>query len=231
MTADAAVVATASGIVEGPQETTWPVAPPLVEDEGYTWRVRAFDGALDSGWSADVPFRVNAQPDPPTAPTLIAPPEGAIVEVRRPALVVGNAVSPDGLDLTYEFELYRQATDGTLTLLEAQAGVLPGADRTSFDAHRGPARRRLQLAARARDVNQAGPWMASAHFTVRVDEPPAPPTGLTATPATRVSRCPGAPMPRRTCIRPTACTAASRAVGHTTASRPRPRRPSSTPRW
>ena len=192
------VVAASPDIPEGPDETTWLVAPPLVEDQGYTWRVRAFDGALAGGWSAAVPFRVNAQPDPPTAPMLIAPAEGAIVEVRRPVLIVANAMSPDGLDLTYEFELYRQAADGTLTLVDAQAGVLPGADRTSFTPTVDLPDAAYSWRARARDVHQAGPWMASAHFTVRVDEPPRRRPAWPRAPAMRASRCRGTPTPSRT---------------------------------
>jgi subtilase family serine protease len=176
------VVASVSGVPEGPTETTWPAAPALVEDQSYAWRVRASDAELAGGWSDLVPFRVNAEPDPPTAPTLFAPPEGAVVGKRRPALAVVNAVSPEGLDLTYEFELYSQAADGTLTLVDAAAGVPSGVDRTSFTPTVDLADGAYSWRSRARDVNQPGPWMASAHFTVRVDEPPAPPTGLTAVP-------------------------------------------------
>ena len=58
-------------------------------------------------------FRVDAVVEPPSAPSPLLPAEGALVEERRPMLVVTNAVSPDRLALTYAFELDSLAEDGT----------------------------------------------------------------------------------------------------------------------
>ena len=50
----------------------------------------------------------------------------------RPALVVTNATSPDGLALTYTFELYVLGPDGTPTLRDSASGVPEGPATTTF---------------------------------------------------------------------------------------------------
>jgi subtilase family serine protease/flagellar hook assembly protein FlgD/WD40 repeat protein len=178
-----AVVVSIAGVPETVAETAWPVAIALTENATFTWRARAFDGQVFGPWSTPSSFRVNAQPDPPTAPGLIAPTEGATVALRRPALVVSNATSPEGLALVYTFELYRVGAGGVLTLVDQASGVPEGAaGQTTFNPGLDLADGSYSWRARAVDVNQAGPWMNSAHFSVQVDVPPAPPTGLVAAP-------------------------------------------------
>ena len=128
-----------------------------------------------------MPFRVNAVDEPPTAPTLVSPAEGAVLAVPRPALVVANATSPDQLTLTYDFELYVVSpVNGSLALVEAATGVASGPTETSWTPSDDLADGSYSWRARALDVNQAGPWMASAHFAIATDQPPAAPTGLAA---------------------------------------------------
>lgn len=178
-----AVVVSIAGVPETVAETAWPVAIALAENATFTWRARASDGQVFGPWSAAASFRVNAQPDPPTAPGLIAPAEGSTVALRRPDLVVSNATSPEGLALVYTFELYRVGVGGVLTLVDQASGVLEGlGGRTTFAPTLDLADGDYSWRARAVDVNQAGPWMNSAHFSVLVDVPPAPPTGLVAAP-------------------------------------------------
>src|SRR6185503_7293648 len=64
--------------------------------------------------------------------------------------------------------------------VDSASGVLPGADLTSFTPDVDLADGGYSWRARALDVNQAGPWMASAHFAIATDQPPAAPTGLAA---------------------------------------------------
>ena len=174
------VVASASGVPEAPGQTSWQVDEPLVENGAFTWRARAHDGEVYGEWSADIPFRVNSTNDPPTAPSLIAPPDGAVVAIARPELVVGNATSPDLLPLSYTFEVYRLESGGGPTLVAAIDGVPPGPASTSWVLDEDLLDGDYSWRARAADVHQPGPWMASARFTVAVDVPPAPPTGLSA---------------------------------------------------
>jgi hypothetical protein len=110
----------------------------------------------------------------------VAPAEGSVLPVPRPALVVGNATSPDGLALVYTFELYR-VVGGTPTLFDQASSLPEGTGTTSYVPSLDLPEGDYSWRARATDV-QPGPWMASAHFSVAFDHPPAAPTGLVATP-------------------------------------------------
>jgi len=175
------VVAQAEGLAEGVDETGW-VTPGLAEDQVYQWRARASDGQAASEWSAWETFRVKVAPG---APGLVAPPEGSTVGERRPLLVVSNATSPRGSTLTYTFELYTDAAGAPPTLVDRIEGqpeqILTTSWRPGVDLADGP----YSWRARAFDGTFYGPWMASARFAVAVDEPPAPPTGLSAVPGDR----------------------------------------------
>ena len=180
--ADGTVVASTAGVAEGAGETSWTVPVPLTEDASFTWRARANDGEASGGWTTPASFRVNAVPAPPTAPTLVSPAEASTVDARRPPLVVANATSPEGLPLTYSFELSAVGADGGLTLVAQIAGVPEGVATTTWTLPLDLADGDYSWRARAIDPLQPGPWMTSAHFRVHVDVRPAPPTGLQATP-------------------------------------------------
>jgi fibronectin type 3 domain-containing protein/flagellar hook assembly protein FlgD len=176
------VVAGVAGVGETSPVTSWAVTPPLAEDASFLWRARASDGAAAGPWSAPQAFRVNAIADPPTAPELVSPPEGAVLDQPRPALVVANATSPDGLVLTYAFELYSVASNGTVTLRESATGVPEGVGTTSFTPAADLPDGAYRWRSRASDATQDGPWMSVASFTVAVDRPPSAPAGVTAVP-------------------------------------------------
>ena len=178
--AGGAVVAATSGVPAGPTETTWRVSPALAEDADYTWVARASDGTAAGAWSTPAGFRVDAVVEPPSAPSPLLPAEGGLVEERRPALVVTNAVSSDRLALTYAFELDSLASDGTSTLVERATGVAETPDTTSWTPSADLADGRYSWRSRASDVVQSGPWSATRRFDVLVDPAPAAPTGLRA---------------------------------------------------
>jgi hypothetical protein len=175
------VVAAAASLAEGALETSWAVPTPLDENATFLWRVRARDASANGPWTAPATFHVNALREPPTAPRPILPAEGAVVANRHPALVVTNAHSPDGRGLTYAFELYTETSAG-LTLVEAAPAVPEGSGTTSFSASASLADGAYAWRARAFDGELHGPWTDTARFRVAVDEPPAPPRGLMATP-------------------------------------------------
>ncbi len=180
--ASGVTIASIRGVPSGATETTWTVTTTLQENGTFQWRARAFDGSLNGPWSSPEAFRVNAVADPPTVPTLLAPAEGSTIGTRTPALVVSNATSPDGLALTYAFELYAVDARGVQTLVDSVSGIPQGATQTSWTSSVSLADGNYSWRARAVDPVQAGPWMASAHFQVLVDVPPSPPTGLRAVP-------------------------------------------------
>jgi hypothetical protein len=84
--------------------------------------------------------------------------------------------------LTYTFEVYRVGTGGALTLVDTLSGVPEGMATTSVTPDLDLVDGSYSWRARATDPVQAGPWMASAHFTVFTDVPPAAPTDLHAVP-------------------------------------------------
>jgi subtilase family serine protease/flagellar hook assembly protein FlgD len=177
--ASGSVVAHAEGVPSGSLETTWTVTTALAEDEAFTWLARAFDEELFGDWSGPAAFRVNAVLEPPTAPEPLQPADGAVVEERRPALLVENATSREGLLLTYTFELEGVAPDGSTTPVERAEGVTEGPYTTSWMPSLDLADGRYQWRARASD-QQDGPWSATWRFEVLVDPPPAAPSDLIA---------------------------------------------------
>lgn len=178
--ADGAVVAAAAGIPSGVDESTWVVAPALAENQSFTWSSRASDGRLFGPWSAPAAFRVDAVAEPPTAPVPLLPADDGVVAERRPTLVVENATSPDGLALTYTFELDAVAADGSSTPVERVEGVTETPQTTAWEPTVELPDGAYQWRARASDPRQDGPWSATWRFDVLVDPPPSAPTGLRA---------------------------------------------------
>ena len=124
---------------------------------------------------------MDAVAEPPTAPVPLLPADGAVVEERRPALVVENATSPDGLALTYTFELESVADDGSTTPVER----VESGRRGPADDRRGRRPSTWPTAptsgARARPTRgRTGRGRPTWRFDVLVDPPPAAPTGLRA---------------------------------------------------
>jgi hypothetical protein len=114
----------------------------------------------------------------PSAPSLHRPSPGATVEMRRVALMVSNAVDPDGDDLTYEFELYR---DEELTqLLGSVADLAEGFRLTSWEYGEALEENGTYWwRARARDPLVAGQWSPTGSFFVNtINEAPAAPQPL-----------------------------------------------------
>ena len=171
-----AVVVSATGIPSGLLETTWTVTQPLAENQAFTWWARASDGELQGPWSDRAAFRVDAVAEPPTAPVPLLPADGAVVEERRPSLVVETATSPDGLPLTYTFEL----EDGSGTPVERAEGIAEDPQTTAWTPSADLADGSYQWRARASDPRQPGPWSVTWRFDVLVDPPPAAPLGLRA---------------------------------------------------
>lgn len=87
--------------------TTW-ITPPLVENKRYWWRVKAQDGHAESDWVIGE-FLMNAVNDPPPTPTIKNPGNGAWVATRQPNLEANPVLDPEGDEVRYEFEVYRDA--------------------------------------------------------------------------------------------------------------------------
>ncbi len=148
--------------------TTWIDASAEAANPGiYFWRVRAFDGAAYSEWSADQHFSVSSGPanSAPGAPGLLSPAIDTEVSSLTPPLVVSNAIDTDGDPLAYTFEV-ALAVEGTLISVAQSPDVPAGPGTTVWYV---PATV-LELSqpvfwrARADDGYQSGPWSAWQRF-------------------------------------------------------------------
>jgi hypothetical protein len=182
MDAVGAVVASATGVIEGPSETAWTVTAVLSENGEFTWHARAYDDEGAGAWSVQRSFRVNALDEPPSAPELVSPLEGTILDVRQVPLVVSNASSPEGRVLSYRFELYSVDDLGQQSLVAEVSGLPEGAGATQWSTGIDLGDGEYSWRARAEDGVLVGPWMASAHFAVAVDVAPSAPLNLEAVP-------------------------------------------------
>ena len=95
-------------IAAGNGVTTFAVAN-LAEDTKYYWRAKANDGKADSPWVM-AGFFVNAVNNPPSVPVIKNPGSGSFVDTLQPKLEVGISTDPEGSSVSYEFEIYADAT-------------------------------------------------------------------------------------------------------------------------
>jgi len=155
-------------IKEGSGTTRWHVSA-LEENTLYHWRVKASDGASERSWVTGS-FFVNGENDPPLAPTIRNPGDGAWVDTPTPTLMVNPTLDPDGDGLTYRFEVYGSGSPGDPVLqgeADTREWTLPSplSDAT-----------RYSWRVRAVDLHgQEGAWSSMAAFFVRdngVDDPP-----------------------------------------------------------
>lgn len=155
--------------------TSWIAPTPLMENNTYFWRVRAYDGRLYGLWMAPASFRVNTVNDPPTAPTVASPAEGTTVASLAPMLTVTNATDLDSTDLTYNFDV---ALDPDFTQIVASTiGIAGGQGTTPWTV---PVNLQengwYYWRAQADDWLMEGAWSATARFLVNTanDAPTAP---------------------------------------------------------
>jgi hypothetical protein len=139
---DGAIVAEYVSIVEGAGQTGYVLPLELTENAAYSWRVQAFDGKLNSEWSAPQPFYINAIQEPPVAPELIAPASGETID-GNVELQWGQSSDPDpgdtvsyrlqiGADTTFEVLLSQEELAGNSFILGETAGYEDIADGTTY---------------------------------------------------------------------------------------------------
>jgi len=144
--------------------------PELLDGERYFARVRVNDGTLWSAWT-EANIRMNSVPG---APTVSSPINLQGLASLYPQLTALNAVDGENDALTYEFEIY---TDATLTNLAASvSGRTQGYPETSWTVNVPLSDNQIYFwRARASDLYSTGPWSDTASFWVNVpNSAPAP---------------------------------------------------------
>lgn len=131
-------------------------------------RVQASDGPaqgdlVEAGLDDIMVLEGNAN-DPPDAPVLVSPPDGAEDLPSQPTLEVANSSDPESDPLTYGFRVYR---DNLMTDLAASVdGVAEGVGTTSWTVSPALSEGTYWWRAYAADPLERGPFMAAARFTV-----------------------------------------------------------------
>lgn len=173
-TFDSANLLRSEMVMEGQGSTFWRLSG-LLENTGYSLRVKASDGMAESPWSEVVGFFVNAVNEPPTSPVLDNPSDGSGVNLLTPTLSVRNALDPDRDPLTYEFALY---TDAALTnLLVRSDNIAPSTEVTEWPIPWALTENQTYYwQARASDGLLISDWMPTASFMINTanDAPAAP---------------------------------------------------------
>jgi hypothetical protein len=101
---------------------------------------------------------------PPSAPVVLSPADGAGGQPANPTLTVTNAVDPEGQALTYSFRVY---SDALLTHVVASIdGVVQGAGTTSWSVTPALANGTFYWRAYAADASLFGSFCSPASFTV-----------------------------------------------------------------
>ena len=107
-TFDSPAKASSGVIPAGVTETTSWTTATLTENQHYWWRVKAQDGLAESAWVVGK-FLVNVENDPPAPPTIKNPGNGAWSSVLQPTLEVNPVLDPEGKEVRYQFEVYKDA--------------------------------------------------------------------------------------------------------------------------
>ena len=118
MTFDSPDLIRSGSIPEGQSNTLWHISG-LKDNAFYYARAKASDGLAESQWSQVVSFFVNTLNDPPTAPLLANPSDKGAVKSLTPTLSIYDSTDLDMDILTYEFEIYSEAS---MTNLVADSG-------------------------------------------------------------------------------------------------------------
>ncbi len=170
------IIASKTGVFEGPATTLWQVTTPLQENTGYYWRAQADDWLVEGPWMTPARFFVNTANDAPTAPAIISPADGAEIATQDTDIVITNSTDPDSTTLSYLFEVDTLETFDSPNLIRS-AEVPQGQGTTLFPAANLMDNTLYCARAKANDGLADSPWSdISCFFVNTVNDPPTAPT-------------------------------------------------------
>lgn len=168
-------VAAVEGLAGSANGTTqWQVSPPLSRRQ-YHWRVIARDAAGATTASPARPFFVGVGNAAPTAPTIVSPPDGALVPLAAD-LVVGNASDADGDLITYVFELDVTPAFDSGAKRSSDQIIQGSGGTTTWQVQGLQENTRYHWRAKAQDGRAESAWASASFIASAVNDPPAVPT-------------------------------------------------------
>jgi len=155
--------------------TAWRPPLPLTDRTTYYWRVIAYDGASYSPWTTGS-FVVDLANDPPTAPAILTPQDGAELQTLEPTLVVYNATDPNPDAITYYFDIDQVPTFNSTAL--QRSGRLPEGveDITAWRPSALNDHTTYHWRVAAYDGASYSEWATGSFFINLANDPPGTPT-------------------------------------------------------
>jgi len=162
-----------AGVEESDGTTSWQVGEgeELDDNTAYWWRARAKDDEDEEGdWTDLVTFFVNITNDAPSAPLVVSPQDGSVVDTRTPVLEVENSIDLDLDTLTYFFEIDQV---NTFDSAEKSEGVAQGdGGTTSWEPSELADNTTYYWRAKANDSTADSDWTTASMFVDLANDPP-----------------------------------------------------------
>lgn len=167
-----AVVDFASGVTAAGGEASWMPTAALVEGTTYYLLAQARDTQGNLGPAAVSRFLAHAN-QPPVAPSVNAPADGAVVMAATVTLSANLSADPDPDTLDYRFQICLDAACAGVEASSPAVVTAPGATTVTWSTAATTENARRYWRARAYDGYVFGPYMTAASFYVdAVTEPP-----------------------------------------------------------
>ncbi|HKQ29894.1 MAG TPA: Ig-like domain-containing protein, partial [Burkholderiales bacterium] len=99
--------------------TSWTIVSPLTDTTLYYWRASATDPHGAKTYSAAANFLLDTTKPAPSTPAIAVPAVGGVVTSGNVALTVSNSIKPTGTVLQYHFELDRDRSFSSSTIVRS----------------------------------------------------------------------------------------------------------------
>ncbi len=164
------LIASASGIGEGPEgRTSWVVDTVLDDSTTYFWKVVATDGHGAQNETPSASFYIHTANTAPAAPTLSSPVVGSEVEALQLDLVINNAVDVD--TLSYYFELDKINTFDS-TQKQSSGEITEGTGTTSWHVTGLEDNTLYFWRVKSNDGAAESPWIVGSFFVNTANDAP-----------------------------------------------------------
>ncbi|MBA2665041.1 MAG: hypothetical protein H0U74_22330 [Bradymonadaceae bacterium] len=153
--------------------TSWTTAA-IAENTLVFWRVRAFDGKIDGGyspWSAWESFMVDTLNEAPATPEILKPLPNELVVVTAPRISSSKPSDPEGDPVSIIFEVATDEAFATIVATSAAVAASNAANTVEWTVNPGlDGGLRYFVRAKAQDDRGAeSDWSAVVSFNVRSD--------------------------------------------------------------